>query len=274
MCARWADDYAEQIAEINPDMNGLINRTADNWRPLFAIAEVIGLDWPVRIREAAAALAPRENDTTGTMVLADIRKIFDEHKERLWSEEMCEHLAAIEGRPWAEFGKARKPISKHQLARLLARFHIEPVNVRVGERVKRGYHRHQFADAWLRYLEDGAPEPLQRYNTDETGISCTIQSATAEGSVAVQKCEKPAPNGHCSVVAVSEGGLEPDETASEGDLVDAQHKCAQCGKDGDVLETYVGMPNPIWLHRECIEEWRAACDQLDIRNQPFYRPAS
>jgi Protein of unknown function (DUF3631) len=271
MCARWADDYAEQIAEINPDMNGLINRTADNWRPLFAIADVIGLDWPVRIREAAAALAPRESDTTGTMVLADILAIFDERGERIWSEELCEHLAAIEGRPWAEFGKARKPISKHQLARLLARFHIEPDNVRIGERVKRGYHRHQFVDASQRYLGEGSSEPLQRYNDGEMGTRFTNQTATDQPSVAVQKCEKPAPNRHCSVVAISEGGSGRNETASEGDFVDAQHKCEHCRRYGETMQVAYGATQ-VWLHRECIEQWRVACDQLDIRNRPFYRP--
>src|SRR5262249_18962288 len=182
-------------------------------------ADTIGLGWPVRIREAATVLAPRETDTLDTMVLTDIRTIFDERGDRLWSEEMCEYLAAIEGRPWPEFGRVRKPISKNQLARVLAKFHIEPVNVRVGERVKRGYYRHQFADAWRRYPSNGLSEPLQRYSADEMGISCTFQSATAQTDVAVQKCEKPAPNGHCSGVAVSDA-----DNADAG----SQHKCDQC----------------------------------------------
>jgi hypothetical protein len=27
-----------------------------------------------------------------------------------------------------------------------------------------------------------------------------------------------------------------------------------------------------WLHRECMDDWRAAYDALNIRNQRFYRP--
>jgi hypothetical protein len=64
MCARWAEDHAGECGEIDPDMGGLINRTADNWRPLFAVAEVIGEDWPARIREAATALTPQESEST------------------------------------------------------------------------------------------------------------------------------------------------------------------------------------------------------------------
>jgi uncharacterized protein DUF3631 len=62
MCARWANDNAMGLIDHDPDMNGLINRNADNWRPLFAIADLIGSDWPERIRQAAAALSPREAD--------------------------------------------------------------------------------------------------------------------------------------------------------------------------------------------------------------------
>ena len=35
-------------------------------------------------------------------------------------------LVAMEGRPWAEFGKARKPITKNRLAALLGGFHVVP----------------------------------------------------------------------------------------------------------------------------------------------------
>ena len=38
--ARWAADNADRITEADPAMpDGLFNREADNWRPLFAIAD-------------------------------------------------------------------------------------------------------------------------------------------------------------------------------------------------------------------------------------------
>jgi Protein of unknown function (DUF3631) len=138
MCCRWADDYAADVAEADPDMGDVINRVRDNWRPLFTIADVIGFDWPARIREAAEALAPRESESTGPMLLTDIKTAFDDLKrDRFWSEVLCETLAAMEGRPWAEFGKARKPITKNQLAGLLKRFQITPDSVRIGEHSRR-----------------------------------------------------------------------------------------------------------------------------------------
>jgi len=103
---------------------------------------------------------------------------------------------------------------------------------------------------------------------DVGGRTAPTPAATTT-EVTDQECEKLSSNEHYSIVPF-DLPIAPDEGEA---ITDYGHKCAQCGKGGDVLETSVGMPNPIWLHRECREEWRAACDQLDIRNQPFYRPA-
>jgi putative DNA primase/helicase len=272
MAARWAEDMGDIIRGHDPDMGGLINRVADNWRPLFAIADAIGSDWPERARAAASALAPRESDSTRTMLLADIKAIFDEGKERLWSEELAEALAAMEGRPWAEFGKARKPITKNQLAGLLDDFHIKPENVRVGDKVKKGYRKHQFSDAWQRYLapntEHGVSETLQRYNADEVDTSCTFQNATHKPDVAFQKCEKGPSNGHCSGVAdrnSDTGGhdVSDDNRTSAEQTMPPRGKCGHCGKRGDLQETYYGA-NTAWLHRDCQAAWQASFDDLDI----------
>jgi len=263
MCARWAGDNAGLFDGFEPDMDGLINRTADNWRPLFAIADVIGPDWPERARKAAAVLAPRETQSTGTLLLADIRSAFDDKKaDRLPSEEICEALVTIEGRPWAEFGKARKPISKNQLARLLNDFHIRPDNIRVGTRVPKGYLRQQFEGAWQRYLTpEGVPEPLQRDTLTAAGTSEPFPNATPRLDVADEKCEKPPSNGHCSGVAVQ----KQDKPLAR--------VCAQCGggDDGQLL-AHGKAGDGIWLHPECVRFF-GSDDGLDIpgyldRRQP------
>ena len=130
-------------------MGALINRAADNWRPLFAIADHVGADWPERIRDAAAALAPRDSESIGPMLLADIKAAFDEKQtDRLASADVCEALAAIEGRPWAEWraskGASPKVLTPNQLARLLKPFGVYPETVRIGGRTPKAYHRHQF----------------------------------------------------------------------------------------------------------------------------------
>jgi len=261
-CARWSDDYVDDISSIEPDMGGLINRTADNWRPLFTIADLIGLDWPARIREAADTLIGTEPDSDDSVLLADIKSNFEaKDADRLSSEEICEALVAMEGRPWAEYGKSAKPISKNQLAKRLKRFKIVPDSVRIGGKTPKGYYRHQFQEAWDRYLsltpQETPSETQHRNNVDEMGTTVAFQSATEKAVLRFENSEKPPSNGHCCVVA--------DENAVlAGEGKNTTQKCAQCGKDAAELETYYGDASA-WLHRgACEDAWRAACDDLSI----------
>src|SRR5262245_19841046 len=49
--ARWATDNAEHLADADSTMPAnIINREADNWRPLLAIADVASGEWPERAR--------------------------------------------------------------------------------------------------------------------------------------------------------------------------------------------------------------------------------
>jgi hypothetical protein len=56
---RWSQDNADAIGARDPDMPpGLYNRNADNWRPLFQIADAAGGGWPERARAAALSGRP------------------------------------------------------------------------------------------------------------------------------------------------------------------------------------------------------------------------
>jgi hypothetical protein len=155
MATRWAADNAEYIRSAEPDMpSGLFNRAGDNWRPLLAIADAAGGEWPERGRRAAQCARSTDDESVRVLLLTDIRTILAERAaERLASGELVEALVAIEGRPWAEW-KAGKPITPNGLARLLAPFHITPATIRIGDRTAKGYHLAQFEDAFARYLSD------------------------------------------------------------------------------------------------------------------------
>jgi putative DNA primase/helicase len=154
--ARWATDNANRIRGADPDIpDGVFNRAADNWRPMLAIADAAGCEWPARARriiQRAGAAAGGDEQSVRVNLLADIRAIFTERgADRLPSAELVEALVAIEGRPWPEW-KAGKPISANGLARLLAPFGIKPDTIRMGDRTPKGYQLAHFEDAFIRYL--------------------------------------------------------------------------------------------------------------------------
>jgi putative DNA primase/helicase len=73
---RWAEDHGGKVDVSHVQMvDGLNDRAADNWRPLLAIADMAGGDWPVKARTAALALSgddTSDTDSTRTTLLADI----------------------------------------------------------------------------------------------------------------------------------------------------------------------------------------------------------
>jgi len=235
--ARWAADNLDQLRVADPVMPpGVFNRVADNWRPLLAIADIAG-DQPQRARRALEITrAAVEDDSILVQLLTDIRAIFAERGvDRLPSGELVEILVAIEGRPWAEW-KAGKPLSQNGLARLLKRLAIVPENIRVGDKVPKGYLLERFAEAFGRYLSsDRGFEPLQHHNAGEIRTSGTSQTATPKPDVADWKCEKRNNDAHCSGVAVGvplsvrTDDATPDfEDGSQA----ADRRCDHCGFSG------------------------------------------
>ena len=151
--------------------------------------------------------APAEGDDVSRLklLLGDIRTI-SEGKVQMPSADLVKDLIAIEGHPWAEMGKAGKPLTQNRLARMLKPLGITPENIRIGDKVPKGYVFAHFDDAFTRYLpQEGAFEPLHRFNADETGTSEPFQTATSEDDVADGKCEKPSNDGHRSGRAVQKG---------------------------------------------------------------------
>ncbi|MGH6673880.1 MAG: DUF3631 domain-containing protein [Xanthobacteraceae bacterium] len=153
--ARWAADNIEGLRSADPDVPACLqNRAADNWRPLIAIADAAGGDWPARVRQIAehAAGAADAAQSDAVLLLTDIRSLFaDTKSDQLKSADIAAALAGIEGRAWAE-GGANGPLTRHRLAALLAPFGIRPQTIRIGTGTAKGYQRAQFDDAFARYL--------------------------------------------------------------------------------------------------------------------------
>jgi putative DNA primase/helicase len=196
--ARWAGDHLEALREADPDVPvELHDRAADNWRPLLAVADHAGGDWPALARRAARLLSgadATEDDSAGVLILADLHALFSERgADRLASAEIVEALGGMEDRPWPEW-KAGKPITVRQLARLLERFKIKPKKIRVGEGPLQGYELATFSDAFARYLSTTGgtgPEQPEHWLNGATNDASVIRN----GAVAVP-VRKSAGNQH------------------------------------------------------------------------------
>jgi putative DNA primase/helicase len=209
--ARWAADHHDQLAKADPDMGELSNRTADNWRPLFAIADECGGEWPKRVREiASAAVAVATEPSVTTQLLDDIRWIFDGRPDadekasavdRMASQEMTEHLVKIEGRLWAEWkGRALTPV---RLAHLLRPFGIQSRTIRLhsgAAETAKGYYRGDFEEAFSRYLPLQGVTPSQLNNN---GRCDALQGVTAEDEVTLRKTSQSNNDGPCDGVTFS-----------------------------------------------------------------------
>jgi Protein of unknown function (DUF3631) len=185
--ARWAKDNFEKLTDPDPRIPEALNdRAADNWRPLLAIAELAGEDWPKRTREAACVLSGDGHDVASVNVelLADIRKAFGD-SDAITSADLVAALVADPERPWAEWGKNGKPLTQNQLARLLRPFGIISETVHpAGRPHAKGYKRAHFEEAWAAYCPGQNPSPQPtgtsktcgRASADEMGITPDFQS--------------------------------------------------------------------------------------------------
>jgi Protein of unknown function (DUF3631) len=204
--ARWAQDNLRNLREALPTVpSGLSDRSADAWEPLFAIADLAGGDWPQRARKAALELSGEhivEDDNVGTTLLADVRAIFgDCHPgSQITSERIVEALVAIEGHPWAEFGSARKPITKNGLARLLKPYKIRPGTIRIGSETAKGYKLAQFADAFSRYLPVPPNQIVTPSQDNELGSFCPSRTVASNGNVTDENVQNASVSGGCDVV--------------------------------------------------------------------------
>jgi putative DNA primase/helicase len=208
--ARWAQDHTQQLNGADPDMNGLENRVADNWSPLFAIADAAGGQWPARARKIARDMVQAAVDESiSAQLFADIRWVFDGCQgaedatapvDRLASAALVDRLVKIEGRPWAEW-KGGKPITQNTLARHLSRFEIVSGTVRFASgHTAKGYYRSAFDDVFDRYTPSQSVTASQLNNH---GHCDGLQSVTPEKPVTLSKASQFNNHGHCDGVTVS-----------------------------------------------------------------------
>jgi Protein of unknown function (DUF3631) len=263
--ARWVCDHADAVAAADPKMpDGIHNREADNWHPLLAIADVASADWPERARKAAQASHNVHTDGASRLelLLGDIRDVFD--GEEMPSADLVAALVDIDGSPWKEMGKSRKPLTQTQLARLLKPFGIATQKIGPGKDRLQGYVRGHFSEAFGRYLgSDGASQPDNWTECDEIRTSENSQPDSPDSPSPVAKCEKSNNDGLPSSCPVAKGGngkahasraAGPCAARGPEQGSDPPEPCAYCNRPGGNAVAF-GDGGFIRLHRECEQPW-------------------
>jgi putative DNA primase/helicase len=232
--ARWAGDqnFSNQDPDVPP---ALANRNADNWRPMFLIADRCGARWANTIREIAITMSGDRDLDLKEQLLADIKDLFDaDGGVAMFSAKLCSELAGMDGRRWAEF-KNGKPISQTQLSGLLKEFKapegvpIAPSTRRIGDHNLKGYLRQQFKAAWASYVTPpSAPYPSsQGVTTTQPNVTSgysDFDAVTTGNLVTAQKQPKPALSNDCDSVTLQNGDTgqdtpyDPEREAIMGEL--------------------------------------------------------
>ena len=81
--------------------DGVVDRAADIWEALLAVADAAGGAWPERARVAAVALVaqrPEREPSLGIRLLTDMRRVFDDLAvDQVSTVTLLERLAATRG---------------------------------------------------------------------------------------------------------------------------------------------------------------------------------
>jgi hypothetical protein len=243
--ARFCADNHSILEECDPVLPpNVFNRLADNWRPLFAVAEIAGGDWSTRATHALAGVLTKEETDAhgeGTTLLIDIREILnDTDSERIFSRSLVEELCRLSDRPWPEANRGR-PITEHWLARRLALFGIKPKTTRIDDGRAKGYEISDFAEAFERYLTKYDSSIRDTVTSEQRPNNEAFSNRDAE------ECQ------HGS--EVTETSINTDLSHCHGSEVNTQ-RCPFCKEIGFIIRTTGNNGH------QCIEKHCLHCREL------------
>jgi putative DNA primase/helicase len=227
--ARMEVDYLDEIARAQPEVTGLSNRAADNWAPLFAIADLAGGDWPDLARNAQRALQQGREPvvSTGVELLVTIKRIFQEKNlDRISSARLVEMLCQDPEADWSTFYRGQ-PITQKQIANKLGEYGITPRSVRLGsENTPKGYTLAQFHDAFARYVPpavgNGVLSATPPQSTNHMAMAVADHSPQNSSATPSATLEPASDNG-CGGVADRQAGLEGASASTENTILTPSH---------------------------------------------------
>jgi hypothetical protein len=159
-CARFALDAGASIARFEKIRGeGLNDRAADTFDPLYVIARHAGEEWEKKLHAAALALnSTAQSENAGVELLLDILSIFVESdRDKIFSRDLAATLRSESGE-FKTLAIRASSIDEFGLAKLLRPYGIKPVTLRIGQRINRGYGVADFREALRRYVPEAEIE--------------------------------------------------------------------------------------------------------------------
>jgi putative DNA primase/helicase len=201
---RFSADNLKTLSMARPTLpENISDRAADNWEPLLAIAELAGETWTEKALQAAQALSTRVNDSLslGTELLADIEAVFNiKMCDRISTTDLIRYICDDDERPWATYKRGHQ-ISPRQIAKILSEYGIESKTIRIGTHTPKGFERHQFEDAFQRYLLPPTENADTAPHSSETAADNVADTVLVADTVYAGKTPKVPVTGACVSVA-------------------------------------------------------------------------
>lgn len=138
---KWATEYSEALSMSLPNMpDGVVDRDADIWEPLIAIADLASEEWSERARKSCVHLigvSSKKDEPYPVKLLTKIREIYDqEGSNGMFSLELVDMLGP-------EWGLTPKSLSK-----VMGEYDVTGSKVTVSGRRGMGYKRSDLEVAW------------------------------------------------------------------------------------------------------------------------------
>jgi hypothetical protein len=156
-----------------------VDRDADVWESLIAVADLVGGNWPKRARVAAVTLVTQSKEvepSLGIRLLADLRQVFG-GADAMSSKSLLEALHRLEESPWADI--RGKPLDERGLAQRLRQYGLKSRTVRTPGTTVKGYSRGDLIDIWARYVPHPAATSVTSVTSVTPGPSPRVVSAVA-----------------------------------------------------------------------------------------------
>jgi hypothetical protein len=178
----WANASRALVEGCWPEMPAqIVDRDAEVWEALLAVADLAGEEWPDRARRSGVALVARSKDNAhsiGVQLLRDLRDVFtSRNADKLGTDDILGALHDLEESPWNDL--RGKQLDARGLSYRLGKYGVKPKNLRLHERVVKGYDSADLADPWARYLQN--PLGLFSYESATTATPLLRQHCPSCG---------------------------------------------------------------------------------------------